>query len=42
MNCPLKALDMSLGSMCMLPLNGMELLSYCGGRLCARPCIVFQ
>ena len=23
-------------------LNVMELLSCCGGRLCARPCIVFQ
>ena len=32
----------SLGLMCVLFLNVMELLSCCGGRLCARPCIVFQ
>ena len=40
MNCLLKALAMSLGLMCVF-LNAMELLSCCGGRLCARPCIVF-
>ena len=40
MNCLLKALAMSLGLMCVL--NVMELLSCCGGRLWARPCIVFQ
>ena len=34
MNCLLKALAMSLGLMCVL--------SCCGGRLCARPCIVFK
>ena len=37
MNCLLKALAMSLGLMCVLFLNVMELLSCCGGRLCARP-----
>ena len=42
MNCLLKALAMSLGLMCVLFLNVMELLSCSGGRLCARPCIVFQ
>ena len=42
MNCLLKALAMSLGLMCVLSLNVMELLSCCGGRLWARPCIVFQ
>ena len=31
---------MSLGLMCVLFLNVMELLSCCVGRLCARPCIV--
>ena len=31
-----------LGLMCVLFLNVMELLSCCGGRLCARLCIVFQ
>ena len=36
MNCLLKALAMSLG------LKVMELLSSCGGRLWASPCIVFQ
>ena len=41
-NCLLKALAMSLGLMCVLFLNGMVLLSCCVGRLCARPCIVFQ
>ena len=33
---------MSLGLMCALFFNVMELLSCYGGRLCARPCIVFQ
>ena len=42
MNCLLKALAMSLGLMCVLSLNVMELLSCWGGRLWARPCIVFQ
>ena len=42
MNCLLKALAMSLGLMCVLSLNVMELLSCCGGRLWDRPCIVFQ
>ena len=28
-------------NVCVLFLNVMELLSCCGGRLCARPCIVF-
>ena len=42
MNCLLKALTMSLGLMCMLFWNVMELLSCCSGRLCARPCNVFQ
>ena len=42
MNCLLKALAMSLGLMCVLFLNVMELLSCCGSRLCARPYIVFQ
>ena len=42
MNCLLKALSMSLGLMCVLSLNVMELLSCCGGLLWARPCIVFQ
>ena len=41
MNCLLKALAMSLWLMCVVFLNVMELLS-CGGRLWARPCIVFQ
>ena len=41
MNCLLKALAMSLGLMCVLFLNFM-LLSCCVGRLCARPCILFQ
>ena len=31
-----------LGLMCVLFFNVMELLSCCGGRLCVRPCIVFQ
>ena len=30
------------GLMCVLSLNVMELLSCCGGRLWARPCMVFQ
>ena len=38
----LKALAMSLGLMCVLSLNVMELLSCCGGRLWAGPCIMFQ
>ena len=38
MNCLLKALAMSLGLMCVLFFNVMELLFCCGGRLCARPC----
>ena len=45
MNCLLKALAMSLGLICVLSLNVMELmcmLSCCGGRLRASPCIVFQ
>ena len=42
MNCLLKALAMSLELMCVLFLNAMELLSCCGGLLCASPCIVFQ
>ena len=41
MNSLLKTLAMSLGLMCVLFLNVME-LSCCGGRLCDRPCIVFQ
>ena len=40
-NCLLKALAMSLGLMCVLFLNVME-LSCCVGRLCARPRIVLQ
>ena len=39
MNCLLKALAMSLGLMCVLFFNVMELLPCCDGRLCARPCI---
>ena len=42
MNCLLNALAMSLGLMCVLSLKVIELLSGCGGRLCASPCIVFQ
>ena len=42
MNCPLKAPAISLGLMCVLSLKVIELLSCCGGRLCAGPCIVFQ
>ena len=42
MNYLLKALVMSLGLMCVLFLNIMELLSCCVGRLYVRPCIVFQ
>ena len=42
MNCLLKALAMSLGLMCVLSLKVMELVSCCGGRLKASPCIVFQ
>ena len=41
-NWLLKALAMSLGLMCVLFFNVMALLSCCVGRLCARPCIVFQ
>ena len=40
MNCLLKALAMSLGLMCVLSFNVMELLSCCGGRLWASPCSV--
>ena len=50
MNCLLNALAMSLGLMCVMSLGLMcvlslkviELLSCCGGHLCASPCIVFQ
>ena len=42
MNCLLNALAMSLGLMCVLSLKVIELLSCCGGRLCAIPCVVFQ
>ena len=42
MNCLLNALAMSLGLMCVLTLKVIELLSCCGGRLCASPCMVFQ
>ena len=42
MNCLLNAFAMSFGYMCVLPLNLMELLSCCVGRLCAKPYIVFQ
>ena len=42
MNCLFKAFAMTLGLMCVFFLNVMELLSCCGGRLRARPCIVFQ
>ena len=42
MNRLLKALAMSLGLMCLLSLKVMELLSCCGGRLWASPCIVSQ
>ena len=31
-----------VGLMCVLFFNVMELLPCCAGRLCARPCIVFQ
>ena len=41
MNCLLNALAMSLWLMCVLSLKVIELLSCCGGRLCASPCIVF-
>ena len=40
MNCLLEALAMSLGLMCVLSLKVIELLSCCGGRLCASPCSV--
>ena len=30
------------GLTCVLSLKATELLSCCGGRLCASPCIVFQ
>ena len=33
---------MSLGLMCVFYLKVMELLSCCGGRLWASPCIVLQ
>ena len=42
MNRLLKALALSLGLVCVLSLNVLELLSCCGGRLWARPCFVFQ
>ena len=42
MNCLLNAFAMSFGFMCVLSLNVMELLSFCVGRLCAKPCIVFH
>ena len=42
MNCLLNALAMSFGLMCVLSLKVIELLSCCGGRLCASPCMVFQ
>ena len=42
MNCLPKAPTMSPGLMCVLSMNVMELLSCCGGRLWASPCIVFQ
>ena len=42
MNCLLKALAMSLWLMCVLSLKVMEMLSCCGGRLWASPCIVFS
>ena len=35
-------LQCTLGLMCVLSLKVMELLSCCGGRLWASPCIVFQ
>ena len=41
MNCLLNTFAMSFGFMCVLSLNVME-LSCCVGRLCAKPCIVFQ
>ena len=41
MNCLLNAFAMYFGFMYVLSLNDMELLSYCVGRLCAKPCIVF-
>ena len=37
MNCLLNALAMSFGLMCVLSLKVIELLSCCGGRLCASP-----
>ena len=42
MNCLLNALAMSFGFICVLSMNVMELLSCGVGRLCAKPCIVFQ
>ena len=42
MNCLLNAPAMSPGSMCVLSLKAIELLSCCGGRLRASPCMVFQ
>ena len=42
MICLLNAFAMSFGSMCVLSLNVMELLSCCVGCLCAKPCIVFR
>ena len=34
--------DVPFGLMCVLSLKVIELLSCCGGRLCASPCMVFQ
>ena len=42
MNCLLNAFAMPFGCMCVLSFNVMVLLSCCVGRLCAKPCIVFQ
>ena len=42
LNCLLKTLTMSLRLMYVVSLKVMELLSCCGGRLWACPCIVFQ
>ena len=40
MNCLLKALAMSMGLMCVLFLNVMELLSCCGSLLYVGECLV--
>ena len=42
MNCLLNVFAMSFGFMYVLSFNVVELLSCCVGRLCAKPCIVFQ